>query len=458
MSKILIKNGVVVTNRATFKSDILINNEIIEAIEKKIINKDVECTVNAKGCYLFPGGIDVHTHMELLVSETVSSDSFYSGSVAALCGGTTTIIDFANQEKGKSARDAFNLWMKKAKGECLTDFSFHVSITDVNEQTLKDVEYLFKEQGVTSFKTFLAYDAMKIPLKDLKILMKKVKQLGGIVSVHAEDGKMLEVAKDKLLNNGLLGPENHPFAHPVEAEVCAIEDIIKASKVTTCPLYIVHLSSHKGLEAIRKEKSSIIHVETCPQYLLLDAGVYENDTFLDVAKYILSPPLRKNEDRKSLWKGLRDEYIDVVATDHCPFNLSQRELGKDDFTKIPNGLPGVEERMELLFSEGVNKGRITLNQFVDMTSTMPAKIFGIPKKGELKVGAHADIVIFDPKKKGLLKAKKQITNCDNTPYEGLTLLGKVRTTILRGQIAVDKGKVLLNKGHGKYLKRKALSF
>lgn len=455
-TSLLIKNGTIVTENKVETKDILIIGEQIETIEEKI-NYNADTIVDAKECYIFPGGIDPHTHMELPVMGTISSDSFKSGTLAALFGGTTTIIDFANQLRGEHLIDALNNWHNKAKNNCYTDYSFHISVTDVQEETLEEIKKMVKDQGVSSFKTFMAYNTMKIGPWEMEALMGIVKQYGGKVLVHAEDGEMInDLIKNYSKNKNKQKVVNHPLCHPPETESLATKNAIKISEKKDCPLYIVHVSCKKAISEIveaQKQKLPILG-ETCIQYLLLDESLYHHKKFIEAAKYVLSPPLRKQEDREALWTAIQNGTIEVVATDHCPFLLKQKQAGENDFTKIPNGIPGVEYRLELLFSEGVIKRGMSLNQFVKLTSYNAAKIFGLfPKKGTIQAKSDADLVIFDPNKKHVISSKTHHMNCDYSPYEGMNLIGKCRTVILRGKIAIDHENILINEGYGQYLYR-----
>lgn len=454
LGSLLVQGGTVVTNEKKFVADVFIEGEKIIAVAPDLRQK-ADRTVRANGCYVFPGGIDVHTHMELPLPTTTSSDTFASGTLAALHGGTTTIIDFANQAKGHSLGEALALWRRKADGKAVCDYGFHVSVTDVTPSTLSEIARCF-EEGVSSFKTFLAYPNMRISTDEMRLLMREVKKRHGLITVHAEDGPEIEALIARNRKAGNLSPRFHAASHPASAEANAVRQIIKIGTQTSCPIYIVHLSTAAGLRYIAeaREDGAKAWAETCPQYLLLDDSKYSVKDWSGAARFVLSPPLRTKQDQAALWAGLHDGSIDVVATDHCPFFERQRELGREDFSRIPNGLPGVENRLELLYSEGVAKGRISLERFVEITATAPARIFGLyPRKGTLTPGADADLVIFDPSVESRISAKTHHMQCDHNPYEGWQIKGKCRTIILRGTVAIDDGKSFVGEGFGRYLSR-----
>jgi dihydropyrimidinase len=455
MKTLLIKNGTVITASDIQQADVYIEGEKVHTIGRHLQNK-ADQTINADGCLLFPGGVDAHTHMQLPFMGTHSSDTFESGTLAGLHGGTTTIIDFAIQTQGDSLQAALNAWREMADGHAVGDYAFHMAVTDFNENTKKEIEGLVEKQGVTSFKTFMAYKgALMLDDRQIINLMKEVKKHGAIVTTHAENGDLVDTLIEENRGGGKLTPEFHALSRPPMCEAEATGRIIDIAYQGGHPLYIVHLTCEDALNRVRAatQRNQKVHVETCVQYLLLDDSAYLEKDF-GGAKYVMSPPLRKKKDQEALWKGIEQNLIEVVATDHCPFCMDQKRMGLNDFSKIPNGAPGIENRMELMYSEGVMKHRISLNKFVELTATAPAKIFGLfPKKGTIAVGADADIVIFDPMKKHTISAKTHHMNCDYSAYEGWQVQGKCRTTILRGTVAVDEGKALIGKGFGKYLSR-----
>ena len=455
MSTLLIKNGTVVTASETFVADIYVEGEKIHSIGKSL-NATADRTLDAKGCYVFPGGIDAHTHMELPFMGTHSSDTFESGTLAGLHGGTTTIIDFAIQTQGDSLQSALNQWHEKAQGKAVGDYAFHVAVTDFNDSTRKEIQGLVEKHGVTSFKTFMAYKgALMIDDRQILGLMNETHKHGALVTTHAENGDLADMLVQENRAQGNTAPEFHALSRPPICEAEATGRIIDLAYQGQHPLYIVHMTCEEALDRVKRatERNQKVFVETCVQYLLLDDSKYKEPDF-GGSKYVMSPPLRKKKDQDALWKAIEQNLVEVVATDHCPFCMDQKKMGLKDFSKIPNGAPGVEHRMELMYSEGVAKGRMSLNKFVEVTSTAPARIFGLfPRKGAIAPGFDADLVIFDPTVKHTLSAKTHHMNCDYSAYEGWQVQGKCRTTVLRGTVAVDQGKAHIGKGFGKYIAR-----
>jgi len=466
MSRLLIQNGTIVTGEDQYAADIFIIGEKIHAIGLDLGHRfsvSADEIVDATGCYVFPGGIDAHTHMELPLKATTASDTFASGTGAALIGGTTTILDFANQVPGKTLKAALKDWHAKAKGKAVCDYGFHISVTDFTDRTRREIAECIKA-GVTSFKTFMAYKgALMLDDGQLLQVMEEVKKQKGLVLTHAENGDLINFLIEKYRKAGSLGPKFHALSRPSIAEAEACSRIMDLARLADCPLYVVHLSSGDGLGRLapklcNAEKRAPLIAETCVQYLVLDDSRYSQRGF-EGAKYVLSPPLRTQSDQKHLWAGLASGMIRVVATDHCAFTMAQRRLGVKDFSKIPNGVPGVEHRMELLYSEGVHRGRLTLQQFVNITSVNPAKIFGLhPDKGSISTGADADLVVFDPNEKHVISANSHHMNCDYSIYEGMSLTGACRMTILRGKVVVRRGKLLAPAGYGKFLPRKKFEY
>lgn len=454
-NSLLIKNGRIVTAIDSYEADIYIESEKIHTIGKNLTISSDEI-IDAKGNYVFPGGIDPHTHMELPFMGTCAIDSFETGTLAGLFGGTTTIIDFAIQTQGESLKKAVSDWHKKADGNCLSDYSFHLGVTDLNENTRPEIKEIYKKEGITSFKVFMAYKgALMVDDRQIITLMNEVKDFGGIVISHCENGDMIDGLVSEHRKNVNLSPKYHAVCHPEISEAEATGRIIDMAYHGNHPLYIVHLTCEGALNRVKEatKRNQKVNVETCIQYLLLDESLYESSGF-ESSKWVMSPPLRKEKDRIALWEGIKQGLVHTVATDHCPFCMSQKKMGEKDFSKIPNGIPGIENRMELLFSEGVLKGRITINKFVELTSTSQAKIFGLfPKKGTVAPGSDADIVIFDPNQKHVVSSKTQYTKCDYSAYEGWRVTGKCKTVILRGKVAIDNEKALIGKGFGKYIKR-----
>lgn len=455
---ILIKNGRIVTASDDYRADIFIENETISAIGKNL-KVDADEVINARGKLVFPGGIDPHVHLDMPFMGTSSSDDYATGTRAALHGGTTMVIDFVLQTQGKSLYHALGQWQKRSKGKAYGDYSYHMAVTDFNENTRKEIVDMIEKEGITSFKTFMAYKgALMIDDGQMVRLMQEVRKRGGMVTVHATNGDMIDTLIAKHRAEKKLSPWYHYVSQPEVTEAEASDRFCDMANYTDVPAYIVHLTCEGALNAVRDatKRNQKVFVETCIQYLILDASLYKKG--FNGAKWVMSPPLRQPKDQDALWAGLNQGMVQVVGTDHCPFMWEQKLMGKDDFSKIPNGHPAIEHRIELLYSEGVAKGKISLNKFVEVTSTNAAKIFGMyPKKGCIAVGADADIVIFDPKKKHRLSVKTHHMNVDYSAYEGWKVMGKVETVLLRGKVAIDQGEVKVEEGYGQFVKRKKIS-
>lgn len=450
---VLIKNGRIITADADYIADIFIEGETISTIGKNL-NIAADTVIDAAGKLVMPGGIDPHVHLDMPFMGTYSSDSYETGTRAALYGGTTMVIDFILQTQGKSLQSALDEWRGRSDNNCVGDYSFHMAVTDFNDDTKKEIQHFIEEEGITSFKTFMAYKgALMIDDRQMIGLMEEVKKHGGLINVHATNGDMIDYLVQKHRNEGKLSPLYHYLSQPEITEAEASERFVDMASYTGCPGYIVHLTCEGALNAVRNatRRNQKMFVETCIQYLTIDASLYERE---DGAKWVMSPPLREKKDQETLWAGINQGMVQVVATDHCPFMWEQKLMGKDDFSKIPNGHPAIENRMELLFSEGVSKGRITLNKFVEVASTNAAKIFGMfPRKGAIAIGSDADIVIMDPGEKHTLSAKTHHMNVDYSGYEGWECTGKVKTVLLRGEVAIDNNECKLQKGYGKFIKR-----
>ncbi len=455
MSNLLIKNGTIVTATDHYRADVLVVDEKVTAIAETL-DESADRVIDAEGCYLFPGGIDAHTHMELPFMGTFASDTFHSGTLAGLHGGTTTIIDFAIQTQGDSLEAAIQEWHRKADGHAAGDYAFHCAVTDFNENTRKEIPRVINEHGINSFKTFMAYKgALMIDDRQMFELMKELVKHGGIITTHAENGDMVDHLVQKFLGEGKTEPRYHVLSRPPICEAEASGRVIDLAYQSECPLYIVHMTCEESLARVRTAtlRNQKVHAETCVQYLLLDDSLYFQEGF-EGAKVVMSPPLRKPKDQQALWAAINQNLVQHVATDHCPFCLNQKEMGIDNFSKIPNGAPGIEHRVELMYSEGVHQGRISLNKFVEVTSTMAAKIFGLfPRKGTIAVGSDADIIVFDPEMKHTISADTHHMRVDYSAYEGWEVQGKCRTTILRGTVAVDDGLAAVDEGFGKYVAR-----
>ena len=453
---ILIKNGTVVTVSETSRADVYIEGETVVAVGTNL-NKTADRTIDATGMLVMPGGIDPHVHLDMPFMGTFSSDNYTTGTMAALHGGTTTLIDFILQTQGKSLQHALDEWRGRSNGNACCDYSFHMAVTDFNENTKKEIANMVNE-GITSFKTFMAYKgALMIDDRQMIGLMNEVKEQGGMVTVHATNGDMIDFLIAKHRSEGKLTPLYHYLSQPEITEAEASGRFSDMADYTGVPAYIVHMTCEGALNQVRRVagRNQKVFAETCIQYLLLDASLYEKE---DGAKWVMSPPLRQKKDQAALWAGINQGSVQVVATDHCPFKWEQKLLGKDDFSKIPNGHPAIEHRMELLFSEGVNKNKITLNKFVEISSTNAAKIFGMfPKKGTIAPGSDADLILLDPNEEHVLSVKTHHMNVDYSSYEGMKLKGKVKTVIMRGQVAIENGKEEIEKGYGKFVKREKVT-
>ncbi len=455
---ILIKNGRILTASEDYVADIYIEGETIHSIGIDL-NTQADQTIDASGKVVFPGGIDPHVHLDMPFMGTFSSDTHETGTLAALHGGTTMVIDFILQTQGKSLHHALETWQGRSNGNCYGDYSFHIAVTDFNEETKKEVIQMIEEEGITSFKTFMAYKgALMIDDGQMVALMQEVKKRGGMVTVHATNGDVIDGLIAKHRKEGKLSPLYHYLSQPEFTESEASGRFVDMAFYTDVPAYIVHMTCEGALNQVRNatKRNQKVFVETCIQYLILDASLYEQNP--EGAKWVMSPPLREKKDQKALWAGLNQGLIQIVATDHCPFKWEQKMMGKDDFSKTPNGHPAIENRMELLWSEGVEKGNISANKYVEVTSTNPAKIFGMyPQKGCIAVGSDADIVIFDPNEAHKLSVDTHHMNVDYSAYEGWEVKGKCKTVILRGQVAIDNGEVKIEKGYGQFVKRCKIS-
>ncbi len=452
---ILIKNGHVVTAAEDFVADVYVEGEQVVAVGKNLPFK-ADREIDASGKLVFPGGIDPHVHLEMPFMGTFSSDDYETGTRAAMFGGTTTVIDFILQTQGDTLHNALKTWQDKSVKKAVGDYSYHMAVTDFNDDVAKEVEQFIKEEGITSFKTFMAYKgALMIDDGQMVNLMKVVKENGGLVTVHATNGDMIDSLVAKNLASGNTAPLYHYLSQPEVTEAEASARFTDMLHYTGCPGYIVHLTCEGAMNAVRRAalRNQKVFVETCIQYLVLDASLYEKD--FDGAKWVMSPPLREKKDQKALWAGLDQNLVNVVATDHCPFTWEQKQLGKGNFAKIPNGHPAIEHRVELLYSEGVRKGRMSLTKFVEVLCTNPAKIFGMyPRKGTIAPGGDADIVIFDPNVKHTISAETHHMRTDYSGYEGWEVTGKTETVLLRGKVAIENGECHLKAGDGNFIKRK----
>jgi len=452
----IIRNGSVITATDTYVADLAISDERIAAIGANLPTQNATQVLDASNKLVLPGGIDVHTHLDMPFGGTTSADDFETGTRAAAFGGTTTLIDFAIQYKGQPLRKAFDTWMGKALSKAVCDYAFHCIMTDVSGGQLSEMNDLVRE-GVTSFKLFMAYPGVFM-LDDGSIFkaLQTTSQNGGLICMHAENGSAIDVIVQQALADGKKAPKYHALTRPTTAEAEATARAIALAEMAGAPIYIVHLSCNDALEKVReaRDRGLPVYAETCPQYLYLSIENFDAPGF-EGAKYVFTPPLREKWHQEKLWNGLKRDHLQVVSTDHCPFCFKeQKELGRDDFTKIPNGGPGVEHRMSLIYSGGVASGRFTANRFVELVSTTPAKLFGLyPRKGTIAVGSDADLVIFDPRRKHTISAQTHHMRVDYSMFEGIQVTGMPDTVLSRGKVVVEGDKFLGRAGQGQFLRR-----
>jgi dihydropyrimidinase len=452
----------VVTDEATFAADVLIEGSAVKEVRSGI-DADGHTVVDATGMLLLPGGVDAHTHLDMPFGGTTSSDDFETGTRAAAIGGTTTIVDFAIQAKGTKMRDALDLWWNKAEGKACIDYGLHMIVTDLGSDAgkagLDDMDEMVRE-GVASFKLFMAYP--NVLMADDATIFRALQQTaknGALICMHAENGSVIDVIVQQALAEGKTAPIYHALTRPTVAEAEAVQRSIAMAEIAGAPVYIVHLSSEDALNQVREARDRGVpaFAETCPQYLLLSLEEnMKNESFED-AKFVFTPPLREKKNQAKLWDGLKEDHLQVVSTDHCPFCFAdQKVLGINDFTKIPNGGPGIENRMQLIHHFGVNSGKLSLNRFVEITSTTPARIFGMyPRKGTIVPGSDADIVVWDPKAAHTISATTHNMRCDFSMFEGYKVAGNSRQVFSAGELIVEGGKFLGKVGRGKYLRREA---
>ncbi len=449
----LIKNAVVVNSDAMTPADVLVDGEKIAVIGQSL-EMTADRTIEAVGKWVIPGAIDVHTHMELPFGGTFAKDTFETGTRAAAFGGTTTIIDFAVQSKGKSLREGLDAWMAKAEGKAVIDYGFHMIMSDVTDASLEEMDRLV-EEGVTDFKLFTAYPGVFFS-DDGAIFraMQRTARNGGLIMMHAENGPAIDVVAADNVAAGHTDPYYHGTSRSPVLEGEATNRVIRLAEVAGVPVYIVHLTAREALDEVRqaRDEGLAAYAETCPQYLFLTLDDLGNG--FEGAKYVCSPPLRPTGHADQLWKGLQKDDLQVVSTDHCPFDFhGQKDMGIGDFRKIPNGIPGVENRVDLMHDGGVAAGRLSPNRWVELISTAPARMFGLPQKGVVAVGADADLVIYDPKRRHTISARTHHMDVDYSCYEGREVTGGTDMVLSRGEVIVDGEKFLGKPGGGRFLKR-----
>ncbi len=459
--KTLIKGGRVVTAVDDYRADVLVDGETVALIGSNL-DAMADKVVDAGGKYVLPGGIDVHTHLDLPFGGTFASDDFQTGHIAAAFGGTTTHIDFAVQGKGQTLHQGLDTWHAKAKGKACIDYGFHMIVTDLNDAILDELDQVVSE-GVTSIKLFLAYPGVfMVDDGTLFRTLQRCAKNGGLVMVHAENGYAIDHLIKQALSRGETAPRHHALTRPAVLEGEATGRAITLAELAGAPLYVVHVTCADSAGKIKdaRARGSAIYGETCPQYLYLDVSAYDEANF-GGAKYVMSPPLREKWNQDVLWSAIEKDHLQIVSTDHCPFVMkagfaglpAQKELGRDDFSKIPNGAPGIETRMDLMH-DGAVKGRYSLNRFVEMCCTAPAKMFGMfPKKGTVAVGSDADLVIYDPTVRHEFSHATLHQRVDYTPFEGIEVQGRTETVLLRGKTIIEGGKYLGSPGEGQFLKR-----
>jgi len=456
LSKKLIKNGTVVTATDTYAADVMIENGIVSMIGANLTAADAE-VVDASGMYVFPGGVDPHTHLEMPFGGTVTKDDFESGTIAAAFGGTTTIIDFCLTTKGKPIADAISTWHKKAEGKAVVDYGFHLMVGELTDDVLAQITEAIEKEGITSFKVFMAYkNVLQADDGTLYKTLSMAKEQGALVMVHAENGDVIDLLVKQALEAGNTDPIYHALTRPPELEGEATGRAVTLTELADSQLYVVHVTCAEAAERIAegRKRGLRIYGETCPQYLVLDQSYLEKPDF-EGAKYVWSPPLREKWNQEALWNALKSGQLQAIGSDQCSFDFKgQKELGRGDFSKIPNGGPMIEDRFSILYSEGVSKGRISLNKFVDVTSTAGAKLFGLfPKKGTIAVGSDADIVIFDPSVERTLSAETHHMAVDYNAFEGMQVTGEPVSVLVRGEFVVRDKTFVGKPGTGRYLKR-----
>lgn len=457
MTSILIKNGEIITATDRYFSDIFVEDGVIKSIAPTIEKpKSDTRVIDAKGHYIFPGAIDAHVHMELPFMGEISADDFETGTAAGVAGGTTTIIDFVIPARNQPLMDGLKSWQEKAK-KSVADYAFHMAVTWFGDNTAKEMEQCVREEGINSFKTFMAYrGAIGVDDTEMIKVMETAKKLNALVTAHCENGEMVVALQEKLFKEGKIDPKYHAQSRPAPLEGEATGRAIMLARMTGVPLYIVHVTAKEAVDAIdeARKRGQVVFGETCPQYLLLDDSVYDKPNF-EGAAYVMSPPIRPKGHQEPLWAALKSGIIQTVATDHCPFHQEkQKSLGKNDFRKIPNGAAGIQNRLSLMYTYGVLENRIDLHQFVEVNCTRPAKIFGMyPRKGAVMVGSDADLVIWNPEKEDVISAKTHLHKCDRNIFEGYKTKGAPSWVVVNGKVQFDEGKLNVERGAGRYIPR-----
>jgi dihydropyrimidinase len=455
MATTIITNGRIITATDDYHADVFIDGETIKAIGRNLPFKP-DKTIDARGLLVIPGSIDPHVHMQLPFGGTISSDDFKSGTIAAACGGTTSIIDFAIQYHGKTFQQTIDDWHAKAEGKCAIDYSYHLAVTEYEPHHKAEFQKVV-DQGITTFKIFLAYPGVfMIDDQTMFRVMQSAGEAGGMTLVHAENGVAITEMINNLLAEGKVEPKHHAQSRPPVIQADGVARAVKVAEVAKAPVFIVHVSCEAAMIELQRSRDAgnAAFGETCTQYLFLDETYYDKPNF-EGAKYVFTPPLVGRENIEPLWKGLKLGYLQEVSTDHCPFNFKgQKDLGRDSFTKIPNGGPGVEDRLAMVYHGAVVERGFTLNKWVELTSTASAKLFGMfPKKGTIAVGSDADIVLFDPEKEQVRSARTHHMNCDYNLFEGMKIKGTVETVLSRGKVIVENGNYVGHPGEGQFLKR-----
>ena len=452
--RLLIKNGTVVNSYGVHKADVLAEGGQIVSVEPSL-RADGASVLDASGCYVFPGFIDPHTHFDLRLTTATTADDFTSGTRAAILGGTTTILDFATQDRGMTMHEALGIWHTRAnKSSC--NYGFHMALSEWNDALCAEMATM-REQGVTSYKLYMVYPALRVTDGELYGALKRARELNALVSAHCENWELLQAMTSEQKAQGHFAPFAHPLSRPAENEAEAVNRFLRLAELAEAPAYVVHLSTAEGLLAanMARARGQQVYLETCPQYLLLTDDRYQD---ADAGKFVMSPPLRKASDNLALFAGLENDLIDTVGTDHCSFTMAQKAQGAGDFTQIPNGSAGVQTRAALYYTYGVINGHLSLTQMAAQLSFNAARLFGMfPQKGLIAPGADADIVIWDPSHEETLCAKTLAHNCDNTPFAGMRVKGRARDVLLNGELVVQNG-VLTQPGKGRYIQRGAPLF